>query len=142
MSEWAFGLAEPADAEVFSAGVLGNPQVDPQDMLAGQGKKNPTVLTFVVKKDGVAVAFAPVYLAAVLAHLSLNPDTRASEKIQALEMLRDGVMAFMVQFGIREIQTLSKPEYGVAKWAVDHGFEQDGRSLFRLDLNKEMTEAK
>ena len=138
MSGWNFRLAEPADAEAFSKWAAENPQVEPRDLLAGMGKTNPTVLVFVAEKDGQAIAFAPIFLSAVLAHMGFSPEARATEKIQAMSVLKDGVMAFMVQFGIREIQTLSKPEYGIAKWALGHGFEQDERSLFRLDLNKEM----
>jgi len=140
MPEWNFRLAQPEDAEAFSRWAASNPEIDPKDLRMGMAKNNPTVLTFVAEKDGVPVAFSPVYLSAVLAHLGFNPDARASEKLQALGVLKDGVMALMVQFGIREIQTLSKPKYGVAQWALEHGFEQDDRSLFRLDLNQEMAE--
>lgn len=141
MNSWQFRLAEPTDAEAVSKFVAENPQIDPKDVLNGMKKNQPTVLWFVAEDDGVVVAAAPVFLSAVLAHLAFNPDARASEKMQAMNVLKDGVTAFMVQFGIREIQTLSLPEYGVAKWAVGHGFEQDPRLLFRLDLNKEMVEA-
>jgi hypothetical protein len=140
MSDWKFRLAQPEDAEAFSHWATENPQIDPKDAWSGLKRNNPTVLTFVAEKDGKAVAFAPIYLSAVLAHLAFNPDARASEKMQALDVLMDGTMAFMVQMGIREIQTMSEPKYGVAKWALAHGFEQDPRSLFRLDINREMVQ--
>jgi len=140
MSGWKFRLAEPADAEAFAHWTTENPQIDPKDAWSGLNRTNPTVLTFVAEHDGKAVAFAPIYLSAVLAHLAFNPEARASEKMQALDVLKDGTMGFLVQYGIREIQTMSEPEYGVAKWALAHGFEQDPRSLFRLDVNKEMAE--
>ena len=138
MSGWKFRLAEPADAEAFAHWTTENPQIDPKDAWSGLNRTNPTVLTFVAEHDGKAVAFAPIYLSAVLAHLAFNPEARASEKMQALDVLKDGTMGFLVQYGIREIQTMSEPEYGVAKWALAHGFEQDPRSLFRLDVNQEM----
>jgi hypothetical protein len=137
---WKFRLAHPDDAEEFARWTTENPQIDPKDAWSGLKRNNPTVLTFVAEKDGKAIAFAPIYLSAVLAHLAFNTDARASEKLQALDVLKDGTMAFLVQYGIREIQTMSEPEYGVAKWALAHGFEQDPRSLFRLDVNKEMAE--
>ena len=140
MSVWNFRLAQPSDAAAFSDWIVANPQIDPKDVEAGAGKTNPTALIFVAEKDGVPVAFAPVYLSAVLAHLGLNTESRAADKLQALAVLKDGVMAFMVQYGIREIQTLSLPEYGVAKWALANGFEQDPRVLLRLDVNREMAE--
>jgi hypothetical protein len=138
MSEWNYRLAQPEDAEAFAQWAATNPQIDPKDLEAGMRKNNPTVLTVVAELDGVAVAFAPVYLSAVLAHLGFNPDADPKDKLKALDVLRDGTAALMVQFGIREITTLSKPEYGVAKWAVKHNFEQEPRQLFRLDLNAQM----
>ena len=141
MSEWKFRLAEPADAEAFSRWAATNPQIDQKDLLAGMGKNNPTVLFFVADHKGVAISFAPVYLSATLAHLAFNPDARASEKMQSLNVLTDGVSALMVQYGVREITTLSKEDYGVAKWAVANGFEKEDRQLFKLDLNKILAEA-
>ena len=141
MSEFTFRFAEPKDAEAFSRWTGQNEQIDQKDVQAASKAQNPTVLYFVAEKDGVPIAFAPVYLAAVLAHLGLNPAARVADRLQALEVLKDGVSAFMVQYGVREIQTLSLPEYGVAKWAASKGFDPDSRTLFRLDLNKEMEQA-
>jgi hypothetical protein len=93
----------------------------------------------VAEKDGVPMLFAPLRLSAMLAYLVPNPESRASEKLQAMDGIKDVVMAFMVQYGVREILTLTQPEYGVAKWALAHGFEEEPRKLLRLDLNKEMT---
>lgn len=141
MSNWQFRLAVSDDAAAFAKWAAENPQIDQKDLIAGMGRTNPTVLTGVAEKDGVAVAFAPVYLSAVLAHLGFNPNSRASEKLEAMNVLKDGFSALMVQFGVRQIETLSMPDYGVAQWAMKHGFEQEPRSLFRLDLNCEMAEA-
>lgn len=102
---------------------------------------NPTVLFFVAEKDGVPITFCPVYLAAMLAHMGFNSAADEKDKLAGINVLRDGVAAFMLQFGIREIQTLTEPEYGLAKWALKHGFEMDPRKLFRLNLNREMVEA-
>ena len=138
MPDWKFRLAEPADAEAFSVWASQNPQIDPKDLISGLKKTNPTVLTFAAEKDGVVVAFAPVFLSAVVAHLGFNPEARASEKLQALSVLKAGLEAFYVQYGIRSIETLSKPDYGVAKWAMKNNFELQHRNLFVLNLNKEM----
>jgi hypothetical protein len=139
--KWNFRLAEPRDAEAFANWAAHNEQIEPRDLEAGMKKTNPTVLHFVAEKDGVPVVFAPLYLSAMLAHMGFNPNSRAADKLQALNVLQDGVMAFMVQFGIREIMTKSLPEYGMAKWATTHGFEMEERRLFVLDLNKEMATA-
>ena len=142
MSEWNCRFAEKTDAEAFSRWAAFNPFVDSKDALAGTGKNNPTVLHFVVEKDGVPIVDAPVFLSAVLAHLSLNPDADGKDKLRALNMLKDFVSAFMVQYGVRQIETMSKPEYAIAQWALNHGFEQDPRVLLKLDLNQELTEDK
>lgn len=139
MSEWIFRLAEPSDAEAFSKWAAENTQIDPKDLLAGMKRSNPTVLYFVAEKDGVAVAFAPVYMVAMLAHLGINPAADKKDVLQSLNVLTDGVMGFMVQFGIREIETLTKPAYGLAQWAEHHGFEKDDRLVYRLDINKQMS---
>ena len=141
-SNWVFRLAVPDDAEAFSRWAAENDQIDQKDLLAGTKAVNPTVLTFAVEDgDGKVVAFAPFYLNAALAHLGFNPEARASEKMKALQTMLDGAAAFFVQFGVREILTLSKPEYGVAQWALTHGFESEPRQLLKYDLNRAMKEA-
>jgi hypothetical protein len=136
MSLWNFRLAEPRDAEAFAKWVTENPQIDPKDVESARKVNSPTVLTFVAEKDGVPIAFAPLHLVALLDHLAFSSDARASEKMQAMDVLKDGVSAFMVQFGIREIHTLSREGYPVAQWALKHGFDLEPRQLLRLDLNK------
>lgn len=134
-SKMTFRLAVEGDAPAFADWVAQNPQVDQKDLMAGTKKNNPTVLTFVVESDGKPILFAPLYLAAILAHLGFNPEARASEKMRALQVLTDGVMAFMLQFGIREILALTKPDYGVAQWGLKHGFDLESRSLLKMDMN-------
>lgn len=142
MSEWEFRLAGPDDAESFAKWTAENPEIDDADKLSGMKSQNPTVLFFAVTKDGIVQAFAPVYLQMNVAHLGFNPAAEGKDKLRALQVLTDGVSGFAVQFGIREITTLSREEYPVAQWAVKHGFEVDGRQVLKLDLNKVMAEAK
>jgi hypothetical protein len=139
-AKWEFRLAKPEDAEAFSRWAATNPHIEQKDLLAGMQKNNPTVLTFTVTKDEVPVIFAPVYLSATLAHLGLNPETEGTDKLRGLQMLLDGVAALMAQVGVREIITLSKKEYGVAKWALAHEFEQEERELFKFKIIKEAEE--
>lgn len=138
MSEWKFRAAEPADAEAFAKWSATNPQSDPQDLIAGTQSKNPTTVFFAVEKDGVVQVFAPLYAQMILAHLGFNPDADPKDKLRALGILLDGVSAFAVQYGVHELVTLSKEEYPIAQWALNHGFELDGRQLLKLDLNKRM----
>ena len=140
MAEWKFRLAEPKDAENFSRWAAQNAQIDSDDLLAGMKSNNPTVVFFVAEKDGDAVSFVPVFLTAMIAHLGFNPEASASERLKALDVLKDGLSAFYVQFGLRKIQTLTKPEYRLGEWAEAHGFERDPRELYTLDLNKILSE--
>jgi len=137
MSEsWNFRLAEPRDAEAFAKWSLENRQIDPKDRIAATKAKNPTCLYFAVEKDGVVVAFAPIYAQMILAFLCFNPETTADDRKHALQMLMDGVSAVAVQLGIHEITTLSKERYPVARWALGHGFDLDPRQSLKWDLNK------
>lgn len=144
MSNWTFRFANPNDAEAFTKWALENPDVDRKDLFAATKQKNPTVLFFAVEKDGVVQAFAPLYAAMILSHLGFNPDATGKDKLRAMQMLIDGVSAFAVQYGIREIMTLSREEYPVAQWAMKHGFELEPRQVLKLNLNdamKPVTEA-
>lgn len=135
-SVWNFRLAGPADAADFAKWTAENSQIDDVDKLAGRGKNNPTVLWFVVEKDGVVQSFAPVYLQASVPHLGFNPDADPKDKLRAMQRLMDGVVGFMAQYGVREITTLSKEEYPIAQWALKHDFDLEPRQLLKLDMNK------
>lgn len=138
MSEWNFRLAQPADAEAFAKWVAENEHIDDADKIAATHDKNPTVLWFVAEKNGAPVGFAPVYLQATVPHLGFDPASSAEDRKAAMQVLMDGVSAFMVQYGVREITTLSKDRYPIARWALQNGFDQDARQVFKLDLNKLM----
>ena len=138
MAEWKFRLAGPEDAEAFVRWSTSNPQVDPKDIVSATKAKNPTVLVFAVEKDGVVQAFAPLHVQMSLDYLGFNPDADGKDKLRAMNMLNDGVAAFAVQYGIREITVVSKTEYPVAQWAMKHDFELEPRQLFKRDLNKIM----
>jgi hypothetical protein len=138
MSVWFFRLAKPSDAEAFSRWTGANTQIDDVDKLAATKAKNPTVVWFAVEKDEVVQAFAPLYLQFTLPHLGFNPDANGADRQEAMQRLIDGVAAFAVQYGIREITTLSQPEYPIARWALKHDFDLDPRRVLKLDLNKLM----
>jgi hypothetical protein len=137
MSEpiWAYRLAQPEDAIAFSTWAAQNPQIEQKDLLATLKANNPTCVFFVATKDGVPISFAPVYCQVALAHLAFNPESDGRDKLKSLEILTDAVDVFAVQHGVREIVTLSKPEYGIAQWAVKHGFDLEERQLFKRNLN-------
>lgn len=140
-TQWGFRLAEPADALAFSKWSAENPQIEPKDLLATLKKNNPTTVFFVVTKDGVPISFAPIYCQMALAYLGFNPESEGKDKLKSLEVMIDGVSAFAVGMGVREIVTLSKEEYGIAQWAVKHDFDLEPRQLFKLDINKILKQA-
>lgn len=136
-----FRLAEAADAPVFSKWAAENKMIDPKDLKAATKANNPTVVFFAVEDEtGEVVAFAPFYCQLTLGFLGFNPEKDAETRKQALEVMLDGAMAFAVQFGVREITTLSKEKYPVARWATGHGFDVDSRQLFTFDINKVLAE--
>lgn len=136
MSEYTCRAAVPEDAPAFAEWVQNNPQIAPADVDAGLRKNSPTSVVLVVEKDGKPIVFAPFICVMQLCHLGFSPEAQASEKMRALNMMLDFAIAFAVQFGVRQITTLTREDYGVAKWAATHGFEKDGRELFRFDINK------
>ena len=141
MSEWLFRFAEPKDAEAFSKWAAHNTQIDQQDLIAALGTKNPTVIYFAVENpDGKVVLFAPFYCQMTLPFLGFNPEAEPKEKLKAMEVLTDGATAFAVHYGVREITTLSKPEYPVAQWGLKHGFRLEDRQTLTLDINKILEE--
>jgi hypothetical protein len=142
MSEIKFRLAVSDDAPAFSKWAAENPQIEQKDLIATLKAKNPTCLFFVAEEDGVAILFAPFYCQWTLAHLAFNPESTGKQKLRALNTMLHGAMAFAVQYGIREITTLSKKEYGVAKWAAANGFVEEERTQFKFDINKVLEEAK
>lgn len=136
MSEWTYRIAQPSDADVFSEWVRYNPQIDPGDVQRTVQGNNPTCVFFVACCDGKPIAFAPLYIQLHLAHLAFSPDTRAAEKMKALDGLLESATAFAVSLGIREITTLTRESYPMGKVAIRAGFEKDSRELFFFDINK------
>ena len=140
---WKFRLAEPTDAEAFAEWTLSNPQIDPKDIEAAKRKNNPTVLYFVAEdSEGRVIAFAPLYWQMVLAHLVFNPEAEGKDRLHAMQVLLKGAIVQAAQIGIREIVTLSKENYPVAKWAVKHGFDLEPRQIFKFDINRVLDIAK
>jgi hypothetical protein len=134
---YKFRLAEVADAPAFAKWAAENTDIDPSDLEAGMKKNNPTVVTWVVERDGKVILFAPVFCAMQLAHLGFNPDSRASERMGALNVLLRGASAFAAEFGVREITTMTKNGYPLAKWAEAHGFVPDERQQFKYMVKEQ-----
>lgn len=141
MSKFDFRLATPEDAPAFAKWISESRNIDPKDIKAGLKENNPTAVYFVVTKDDVPVLFAPCFCTMTLAHLGISQDAEPIDKAEAMEVLVDGLSAFAVQYGVRELITYTNsPEYPIAKWALNHGFDLDERKTLRLDINKLMRE--
>ena len=141
MSEWKFRFANVDDANDFSRWAAHNQQIDQKDLIASLGSKNPTVIYLAVENpEGKVILFAPFYCQMTLPFLGFNPDAEPKEKLKAMEVLTDGATAFAVQYGVREITTLSQPEYPVAQWGLKHGFRLEDRQTLTLDINKILEE--
>jgi len=137
MSEYTFRLAEAKDAPAISQWVSENNQIDPKDKQLGFTQTSPMAVYFIVERDGKLIAYAPLLFVLHLCHLAFAPDSRASERMHAMQTLLDGAKEFAVEAGVHRIQTLTLPDYGVAKWALDHGFVADDRVLLTLDIPKD-----
>lgn len=138
MSAWEFRLAGPDDAAAFSKWIVENQQIPDADKLSALKKNNPTILWFCVTKDGVVQAFAPVYLQFSVPHLGFNPVTEGRDLAEGLQRLTDGIAGFAIQYGIREIVTLSEEKLPMVRWALKHDFGLDKRGTLKLNLNAVM----
>jgi hypothetical protein len=138
MSEWEIRFATPEDAPLFAEWIVKNPQIYPEDVADGTKEKNPTSQTFVVTHNGKPVWFAPMYLQFHLAHLGVNPESDSDERKDALKYLLTGIMGFALEYGIREITTMTKDAYPVAVVAKRMGFKKDpqGREQFKLNIGQ------
>jgi len=134
MHSWTYRLAEPSDAPVFSRWVDTNPQIDAVDVQRTGKTANPMCMFLVACCDGKPVAFAPLYPSLHLAHLAFDPDSRAAEKMKALQVLLGFSCEIAEQLGIREITTLTRSSYPMSRVAERLGFEKDDRELFRFEI--------
>ena len=123
-------LAIPQDAKEF-AGItiadLAARRVDMREVIAAKKATNPTVLTFVIEKDGVPVLFAPIYLVAMLAHMGFAPESSHSDRKEAMRALLDGVSAFMAENGVQELGALCPEGHPVKAWGVANGYTAEDR---------------
>lgn len=134
--EWTYRIATPEDAPAFAEWVQANPQINPKDIQRTMKGNNPTTIFLVACCDGQPVVFAPMYAQMHLAGLVFSPAAEGKQKLKALRGLLDFAMGIAVQFGVREITTLTRESYAMGKFAQHVGFEKDARELFCLDINK------
>ena len=133
---YSIRFAVPEDSESFTRWATENPDIAVEDIQASFKENNPTCIVLVVEREGIPVLFAPFYCSLTLAYLGFNPDKiDEREKLTALEIMKRGAVGFALIHGIREINTTTTADRPVAKWAKKHGFEPDGRQLYRLKID-------
>ena len=134
---WKFRLAEARDSADFVQWTIANPLIDQKDVQAAKKKNNPTAMYFAVENaEGKIIGFVPIYLQILLAHLVFNPESTAAERKQGMAVGMEGLIHFAAGQGLREIVTMSKAEYPVAKWALANGFDLEERQLLKFEINK------
>jgi hypothetical protein len=126
-----FRFANHDDAGPFTKWACENKDIPLRDIDSARKENNPTATVLVIETDeGVPILYAPGYCALMIAYLGFNPEATERQKIEAMSKMLEALKAFSANFGINEIEVLSRPEYSVAKWAIKHGFKQDERQLF------------
>lgn len=129
---FTFRFGKPEDAGRFAAWASDNPSISRRDIEAGMKENNPTSTVLVIEEDGEPLFFVPAYQVLRIAYLCFNPRIKRRKRMQALEAMLNALKGFAVFNDIREIDTLTKKEIPVAKWAQSHGFIPDDRELFTV----------
>lgn len=132
MEDIQFRFATPADAGAFATWAARNPQIPAKDVEAGMKENNPTATVLVIELHGEPILYVPIYCAVRIAYLGFNPDSTPAERLAAMDAMLPAIKAFAANFGITEINTLTKSNYPVAKWARKHGFSADDRELYAV----------
>lgn len=133
-----FRWATAEDSADFARWAVQNKDIPIKDIKACKKEKNPTATVLVITLHEKPILFVPLYLVARIAFLGFNPESSAKERLAAMEMMLVAIKAFAANWGITEINTLTKSTYDVAKWASRHGFKPEDRELFALSITDEM----
>src|SRR5580765_945291 len=133
-----FRFANPEDAESFSKWACDNADIPARDIESAKKENNPTSTVLVIETDdGEPILYVPAYCAIKLAYLGFNPEANERQRIEAMNLMLTALKGFAANFGIKEIETLSRREYIVAKWAEKHGFKAEDRQLFTAKVSVE-----
>lgn len=127
-----FRFANPEDAEPFAAWATDHPDIPARDIKAAMKENNPTATILVIEDEGTPILYVPLYCSVRIAYLGFNPIADQRLRIAAMNTMRTAIMAFAANFGINQVDTLTKSGYAVAQWAEKHGFKAEDRQLFEL----------
>lgn len=128
-----FRFANAEDAAPFAKWAAENPDIPTKDIAAALKENNPTATVLIVEDDeGRTILYVPIYCTVRIAYLGFNPAADARERISAMNKMLEAIKAFAANFGINQVDTLTKTGYPVAQWAEKHGFNPEDRELFEL----------
>lgn len=119
-----FATAE--DSTAFSEWAVYNEDIPRKDIESAMNA--PGLIAPVVEIEGKPVLYVPTYPVLNVAYLGFNPEASRSNRLLAMEAMLKSLEELARKFHISEVQTLSKEEYMVAKWAIKHGFKLDNRN--------------
>lgn len=126
-----FRFAVPEDAPAFADWAAKNPDIPVKDVKAALTENNPTCKVLIIESGGTPVLYVPVYCALRIAYLGFNPEiTNEKLRVGAMNAMLLYLRAFAKEFGVNEIDCLTKEGYPVARWAEKHGFEPENRQLY------------
>lgn len=125
-------IAQESDSEEFAEWISQSKHIPIDDVRASLKENNPTSVTLVIELDGKVLLFAPTYAVALLGFIGFNPDAEPRERIKALEAIKNAAQAFWGMHGVTSIATLTREDYPIARWAMNHGFEVDTRQVLVL----------
>lgn len=134
-------IANENDAEPFSKWIAESTNIPVEDVKASLKENNPTSITLVIECDGKVLMFFPTYAVALLGFLGFNPEADPRERLKAMEAAKRAAQAFWGMHGVTTIATLSREDYPVAKWALNHGFGLEPRQVLVLTSKPESVKA-
>lgn len=125
-------FANSEDAVPFAEWAANNEDIPRKDIESAMAA--PGLATLVVEIDGTPILYVPLYAVLNIAYLGFNPAARRTQRLVAMDAMLKALEEFARQNKISEVQTLSKEEYPIAKWAIKHGFKVDSRNPLTFEV--------
>jgi hypothetical protein len=133
MKEPTVRIAEAKDSEPFAKWIGESTQIPMEDVQASLKENNPTSVTLVIEdENGKVILFVPTYAVAMVGFIGFNPEATERERVKGLHAMKKSLQAFWAMHGVTEIDTLTREDYPVAKWAMHNQFDVEPRQLLRL----------
>ena len=127
---------EPRDFEDFAKWATENRFIDPKDIQSAL--RNKTTVVLVAEENGKVIQYLPFYCNITVPFFNFNPEATAEERKAAMEALLPKVKTFAGLHGINDIQGFSKPEYKMAQFWEEKGFEPEDRTAYVLKMPREV----